>query len=741
MTLSAMSASGMASSIWWSSSSMRSATAATNQGDRAVSTYARMLSSAALTRQSGSIMADTAAGSRRPPTKRSESTSASLAANDVTSATSPACRASDSTAPMLGPTNGTTCAGDTNQLDNVALADDRCRAASPSSWAAVSSSASRAARRPLSMARAPAVMSLCTETTPSAAPTSMRPSTVPPMSATGRVRAGTRRPAWVYPDTTIGSAAAIMTTAVSPWNPTGSARSRATHPRPATNAPRARLRVSRTTDQKATPMAMAAHATAQPSNAKTAAAPAGRNHVQRRAVAPKNATTAARAPLQNTSAPLRPVGSASDSAPAAAATAATATPNVMVRVRRERAATRLRTATDMETTNLVAVCWSPDIISAPRGKEALIRAGSPDDRRERLEDDGDVHGRRPMVDVVEVEPHGLLPRQVGPPAHLPQPGDARFDQQSAVDVVLVHVDLGLERRPRPHHRHLPSEHVPQLRQLVDRVAAQGPPHPGDARVGAQLEQHAVGLVAVLEVGHQALGADDHRTELDHGEPPPVAPHPGLLEEHGPAAVELDGERHRQEHRGEQHQADQRAHAVPRVLDHALRPGERGLLDVQERQPRHRAHHRAGAGDVGDGGRDQPLHVGRRHHPRQVAKLARGRLGGDGHAVGGAALDRPPDVGRGADDRHPRAAHRDRHRVGVERTSGRIEACTDHPEAGPVGADEVLTHVDHGRRRADEHDALDEPAPAPLAVEPRPQPEPRRQREHHGHRDEHAHEPP
>src|SRR5918995_67064 len=132
-----------------------------------------MTPSATLPRRSGPIRADTAGGSRRPPTKRRESTSASFAASDVPSATSPACRASDSTAPMLGPTNGSTCAGDTNKLDNVGLADDRYRAASPSSWAAVSSSASRAARRPLSMARAPAVMSPWTETTPSAAPTGM----------------------------------------------------------------------------------------------------------------------------------------------------------------------------------------------------------------------------------------------------------------------------------------------------------------------------------------------------------------------------------------------------------------------------------------------------------------------------------------------------------------------------------------------------------------------------------------
>ncbi len=124
-------------------------------------------------------MAETAAGSRRPPTNRSASTSALSAASEVTSATSLACDASDPTAVMLGPMIGSVLAGDTNQLDSVSSAAVSERAASASCWAAVSSSASWAAARPPSIARAPSPRSRCTDTMPSAAPASINPSTPP----------------------------------------------------------------------------------------------------------------------------------------------------------------------------------------------------------------------------------------------------------------------------------------------------------------------------------------------------------------------------------------------------------------------------------------------------------------------------------------------------------------------------------------------------------------------------------
>jgi hypothetical protein len=123
-----------------------------------------------------------------------------------------------------------------------------------------------------------------------------------------------------------GTMATNVMTAVRPWKPSGPARSRAMPPRPDTRAPRARLRVLRSTDTKAMTMATPAQAMATPSPASSAPAPAGRNHVQRRAVAPSDASAATSAALQNMSVVSSPVGRALVRTAAATAVPAMVTP-------------------------------------------------------------------------------------------------------------------------------------------------------------------------------------------------------------------------------------------------------------------------------------------------------------------------------------------------------------------------------------------------------------------------------
>jgi polysaccharide biosynthesis transport protein len=64
-----------------------------------------------------------------------------------------------------------------------------------------------------------------------------------------------------------------------------------------------------------------------------------------------------------------------------------------------------------------------------------------------LPEDLRVQRHGPVLDVVQVETHGLGPVQVGPAAHLPQPGQPRLDQQPPVHVALVPGDLGGQRGP------------------------------------------------------------------------------------------------------------------------------------------------------------------------------------------------------------------------------------------------------------------------------------------------------
>ena len=90
----------------------------------------------------------------------------------------------------------------------------------------------------------------------------------------------------------------------------------------------------------------------------------------------------------------------------------------------------------------------------------------------------------------------LLPRQVGAPADLPQPGDAGLDQQPPGDVAVVAFDLLRQRRARTHQAHLAGQHVDQLRQLVQGPLAQPPTDPGHPWIVTDLEQQTVVLVPV-----------------------------------------------------------------------------------------------------------------------------------------------------------------------------------------------------------------------------------------------------
>ena len=69
----------------------------------------------------------------------------------------------------------------------------------------------------------------------------------------------------------------------------------------------------------------------------------------------------------------------------------------------------------------------------------------------------------------------------------------------------------------PTRRHLAAQHVDHVRHLVDREAAQDAADARDARVVADLEQRPARLVRGLERGLLALGALDHRPELEHPE--------------------------------------------------------------------------------------------------------------------------------------------------------------------------------------------------------------------------------
>ena len=159
-----------------------------------------------------------------------------------------------------------------------------------------------------------------------------------------------------------------------------------------------------------------------------------------------------------------------------------------------------------------------------------------------------------MLDVVYVELDAALVGGGLAARHLPETRHSRLDRQQGVDVLAVAGQLGLGHHPRPDERHLAPEHIEELGQLVDAVAANHPTDRSDTGIVGQ-------LVVRLELGKQlGVGLEDtvciyaHRAELEGIEwasapshhPPPV--------QNRPRGAELDGQDRGDEQRRQQ-QAD------------------------------------------------------------------------------------------------------------------------------------------------------------------------------------------
>ena len=115
----------------------------------------------------------------------------------------------------------------------------------------------------------------------------------------------------------------------------------------------------------------------------------------------------------------------------------------------------------------------------------------------RLGHDHQVAGHRPVVDVVEVEAHRLLPAsgRTGRRPATGRSGPGRTSSRRCTSWSYCSTSDG-SGRARTHQAHVAAQHVEQLRQLVEGVAPQEPADRRDAGVVLDLEEHAVGLVVV-----------------------------------------------------------------------------------------------------------------------------------------------------------------------------------------------------------------------------------------------------
>src|SRR5690606_36877172 len=97
-----------------------------------------------------------------------------------------------------------------------------------------------------------------------------------------------------------------------------------------------------------------------------------------------------------------------------------------------------------------------------------VVVGSQDDARGAPQDH-QVQQRGPVLDVIEVQTHRLVPGEITAAVDLPHAGHAGLDQQTAPGVGAVGGDLAGQRRARPDQAHLTAHDVEQLGQLVEAV--------------------------------------------------------------------------------------------------------------------------------------------------------------------------------------------------------------------------------------------------------------------------------
>src|SRR5262245_40469022 len=127
------------------------------------------------------------------------------------------------------------------------------------------------------------------------------------------------------------------------------------------------------------------------------------------------------------------------------------------------------------------LCWSPSTTSgAPAAGDAAIRPG--EQRQRRADEDLEVEPGRAMVDVPDVELDPLLPWQRRPTVHLRPARQARPHLEAAPLALRVRVHLVAESRAGADQAHLAAEHIPELRQLVERRPPEQAADPRDAAV-------------------------------------------------------------------------------------------------------------------------------------------------------------------------------------------------------------------------------------------------------------------
>src|SRR5579872_312464 len=99
-----------------------------------------------------------------------------------------------------------------------------------------------------------------------------------------------------------------------------------------------------------------------------------------------------------------------------------------------------------------------------------------------------IERQRPIINVLHVHLHPRFEVDVVAAGDRPQAGEAGTHAQPAALPALVLLDFVRHGGPRPDHRHIAAQHVPQLRPLVDGEFTQIAADACQARIVRDLER-------------------------------------------------------------------------------------------------------------------------------------------------------------------------------------------------------------------------------------------------------------
>jgi hypothetical protein len=103
---------------------------------------------------------------------------------------------------------------------------------------------------------------------------------------------------------------------------------------------------------------------------------------------------------------------------------------------------------------------------------ASIGSSPADYRPEGPEQQNNIQPKGPSLQIHGIQPDSPTIRNIIPPTHLPQSGQARFGLKNPLKESSISTNLISDDRPWPNQGHVAKDHIQHLRQLIKRGPAQ-----------------------------------------------------------------------------------------------------------------------------------------------------------------------------------------------------------------------------------------------------------------------------